>query len=59
LIEQRKLPGEVASLLRDRVAQPWQPGLILTDDYAPFDLLMGRDEPAGSVSRPLPYEITN
>lgn len=54
LIEQRKLPVEVVSLLQNRVAQPWQPGLILTDDYAPFDLLMGREETAGSVLRPLP-----
>jgi spermidine synthase len=54
LIESRKLPQEVVPLLQDRVAQPWQPGKILTDDYAPFDLLMGREEAAPTTAPPVP-----
>ena len=46
LIEQRKLPVEVAPLLQERVSQPWPSSTVFTDDFAPFDLLMGRDEGA-------------
>lgn len=54
LIDHRKLPQEVVSLLHGHVAQPWQPGVILTDDYAPFDLLIGGGDSAHSAMPPIP-----
>jgi spermidine synthase len=44
LIGDRKLPQEALALLQDRIDLPNQSGIVLTDDYAPFDLLMGREE---------------
>ncbi|THJ22840.1 MAG: hypothetical protein CAF45_009535 [Nitrospira sp. CG24E] len=41
LIEQQRLPFEVMDLLGTRRTQPWEAGLVLTDDHAPFDLLIG------------------
>jgi spermidine synthase len=41
LVEQRRLPFEVIDLLGTRRTQPWEEGLVLTDDHAPFDLLIG------------------
>ena len=38
----RLLPGEVLSLLSARQQREWHGGVVLTDDYAPFDLLIGR-----------------
>lgn len=43
LVEQQRLPSEAIALLSTRRQQPWQPGAVLTDDYAPYDLLMGAD----------------
>ena len=37
----RRLPLEAASLLAARRTAPWSPGLQLTDDYTPYDLLIG------------------
>ncbi len=37
----RRLPLEAASLLAARRTTPWSPGLQLTDDYTPYDLLIG------------------
>lgn len=45
-----RMPAEVPRLLAGRREQPWLPGAVLTDDYAPFDLLMGRGESSGKVT---------
>ena len=42
LLAQGRLPVEVRELLTTRIAQDWPAGVVLTDDYAPFDLLIGR-----------------
>ena len=41
LVEQRRLPFEAITLLNTHRTEPWEPGLVLTDDYAPYDLLIG------------------
>jgi spermidine synthase len=40
-VEQQRLPPEALALLSTHRTQPWPSGTELTDDYAPFDLLMG------------------
>jgi len=40
-VEARRLPLEAIALLASRRATPWPPGLTLTDDYTPYDLLIG------------------
>jgi hypothetical protein len=40
-VERGKLPVEAVSLLNTHRAQPWERGVILTDDFAPYDLLIG------------------
>jgi hypothetical protein len=37
----RKLPIETIALLSTRRMDPWPPGVELTDDFAPYDLLIG------------------
>lgn len=39
----QRLPMDVISLLSTRRTEPWPPGLTLTDDFAPYDLLIGRE----------------
>lgn len=39
----RRLPMEAIALLNDRQTEPWSPGVVLTDDFAPYDLLIGRE----------------
>jgi len=39
----RQLPIEAIALLRTRRTEPWPPGMKLTDDFAPYDLLIGRE----------------
>ena len=41
LVEQQRLPFEASALLGTHRTQPWEAGVVLTDDYAPFDLLIG------------------
>lgn len=41
LVQEGRLPREAERLLDTRRTKPWEGGIILTDDYAPFDLLMG------------------
>lgn len=41
LVEQQRLPPEAVALLSSHRTQAWPSGTELTDDYAPFDLLMG------------------
>jgi hypothetical protein len=43
-ITQRRLPARVPELLISRRASEWPLGLVLTDDYAPYDLLIGREK---------------
>lgn len=52
LVEARRMPVEAAALLAGRRDRPWDPGVVLTDDYAPFDLLMGRGEALGGAGGP-------
>ena len=40
-VEARRLPPEAITLLATRRTKPWSPGLTLTDDYTPYDLLIG------------------
>lgn len=47
LLAQGRLPVEARALLATRIEQEWPAGVVLTDDYAPYDLLIGRgEEPA-------------
>lgn len=50
MVEARRMPAEVVALLAARREQPWSQGVVLTDDYAPFDLLMGWGETGAPVS---------
>jgi spermidine synthase len=40
----RQLPMEAMALLSTRRTEPWPPGFELTDDFAPYDLLIGREQ---------------
>lgn len=44
LAQQGRLPVEAERLLDTRRIRPWEGGIVLTDNYAPFDLLMGARE---------------
>ncbi len=44
LIEGRRMPVKTSMLLATRREEAWPKGVVLTDDYAPFDLLMGQGE---------------
>lgn len=39
----RRLPVEAIALLNAHRVEPWAPGVVLTDDFAPYDLLIGRE----------------
>jgi spermidine synthase len=41
LVEQQRLPFEAIALLGTHRMQPWGVGVELTDNYAPYDLLIG------------------
>ena len=41
LVERQRLPFEAIALLGTHRTQPWEAGLVLTDDHAPFDILIG------------------
>ena len=41
LLNQGKMPHEVFTFLTSAKSPDWQPGLILTDDFSPFDILLG------------------
>jgi len=43
MVEQQRLPPEALALLHTRRTKPWEPGAVLTDDYAPYDLLIGSE----------------
>jgi spermidine synthase len=42
LLAQRRLPLELHELMKTRIEQEWPAGVVLTDDYAPYDLLISR-----------------
>lgn len=39
----QQLPTEAIALLSSRRVEPWSRGFELTDDFAPYDLLIGKD----------------
>ena len=41
LLNQGRMPPEVLNFLHAAPATDWNPGLILTDDFSPFDILQG------------------
>ena len=41
LLNQGKMPHEVFTFLTSAESPQWQPGLILTDDFSPFNILLG------------------
>ncbi|MEO8338612.1 MAG: fused MFS/spermidine synthase [Nitrospirota bacterium] len=41
LVEQQRLPFESIALLAAHRTQSWETGVVLTDNYAPYDLLIG------------------
>lgn len=43
LVERQRLPSEAIALLSTRRTEPWESGAVLTDDYAPYDLLIGTE----------------
>ena len=45
----RRMPAETAALLATRREETWPDSVVLTDDYAPFDLLMGRSDAEGAI----------
>ena len=47
LVEQQRLPFETIALLGSHRPQPWKPGVMLTDNYAPYDLLIGSSAQEG------------
>jgi spermidine synthase len=52
LLAQGRLPVELHELMATKIEQDWPAGIVLTDDYAPYDLLVGRGaEPAPSASQ--------
>lgn len=51
LLAQGRAPIELEELLATRIEQEWSAGIVLTDDYAPYDLLIGRGaEPVPAVT---------
>ncbi len=53
LASENRIPSEAQALLIGTHREsPWPPGIMLTDDYAPFDLLMGRGVPEGGPLDP-------
>jgi spermidine synthase len=43
LAAERRLPAEILNLVDAGPPREWKGGVVLTDDYAPFDLLIGQD----------------
>jgi spermidine synthase len=54
LVGQRRLPVELHELIRTRIDEDWPPGVVLTDDYAPYDLLIGREAELMPSQTPAP-----
>ncbi|MDR4469276.1 MAG: fused MFS/spermidine synthase [Nitrospira sp.] len=43
MAQSHHLPIESIALLSTRRTEPWPAGVVLTDDFAPYDLLLGRE----------------
>lgn len=43
MAQNHRLPMESIALLSTRRTEPWPSGVVLTDDFAPYDLLLGRE----------------
>lgn len=43
MAQSHRLPMEAIALLDTRRKEPWPPGVVLSDDFAPYDLLLGRE----------------
>jgi hypothetical protein len=43
MAQSHRLPMESIALLGTRRTEPWPAGVVLTDDFAPYDLLLGRE----------------
>jgi hypothetical protein len=43
MAQSHRLPMESIALLSTRRTEPWPAGVVLTDDFAPYDLLLGRE----------------
>ena len=43
MAQSHRLPMESIALLSTRRIEPWPVGVVLTDDFAPYDLLLGRE----------------
>lgn len=41
LVDRQQLPSEAIALLSTHRTKAWESGVVLTDDYAPYDLLIG------------------
>ena len=41
LVEHQRVPFEAIALLSTHRTEPWEAGVVLTDNYAPYDLLIG------------------
>lgn len=55
LAAERRVPPEAGGLLASRLELDWPPGLVLTDDYAPYDVLIGRERGTSpEASSPVP-----
>ncbi len=48
----RQLPMEAIALLNTRRMEPWPTGVELTDDFAPYDLLIGREGYSSLATNP-------
>ncbi|MGH7230038.1 MAG: spermidine synthase [Nitrospiraceae bacterium] len=51
-VTQRRLPVEVQGVFASRRQTEWPRGVVLTDDYAPYDLLVGQIRPDGGQLKP-------
>ena len=43
MAQSHRLPMESIALLGTRRTEPWPSGVVLTDDFAPYDLLLGQE----------------
>jgi spermidine synthase len=56
LVEQQRLPFEAIALLTAHRTQPWEAGVVLTDNYAPYDLLIGSSVPEVQLNADKPLK---
>lgn len=48
----RQVPMAAIALLNTRRTEPWPTGVELTDDFAPYDLLIGREGYSSLATNP-------